>query len=274
MTRALLLVAALALGGCFQTEAVLTVRPDGSATLVETTRAEGVAALTLLDAGMPGSDLADGERLPLGPGVRLVSATDSVAPGSATRRLVYEVSDVGGLVYRFGRGAALDGLSTGALAAAFSPTGGSPRGPSPEWLAETTYGFTHSGGALTVHVPPRAVATADLWRPDLESHTAVSAGSVRLRFTVRTERDAARLVDLRADSLLAALPSAPPYPDADVPDDPDGPVRELDLADYDALRAATEARREAARALSDGAVGGADRPGLFLAPAGPLTLSL
>ena len=264
--RALLLTAALVLGGCFQTEAVLTVRPDGSATLVEATRAEGVAALGMLRQPPPplgDAALAAGlETGALGPGVRLVEVRDSAAFGSATRTLVYAVDDVGALAYRFGRGAALDGLSGAALSAAFSPTGGSPRSASAEWMTETTYTFSRADGALTVSVPPRAIATRDVWSPDTESHRLVSAGTARLRFSVRSAAGGvARLVDLHAAPLLTSL-SAP----ADLTFAAD--------RDYDAMRAAYDARRSAARALSDSAVGGIDRPGLFLAPAGPLTLSL
>ena len=269
---------------------MLTVRPDGSATLVETTRAEGVAALALLRAApyprrtveapvgeaLPetttdSTDLGGAGRM-LGEGVRLTQVADAVEPGAATRTKTYAVADVSELYYVFGRGDALDGISSAALAAAFNPTGGTPRGPSPEWIAEATYTFSHADGELTVHVPRHAVGTRDVWRPDLESHTVVSAGTAALRFTVRAERSGAtaRLVHVRADSVLATLPPAWDW----AARASDGRATEPAPPDYQAARAADDARRRAFDALADSAVGGIDRPGLFLAPAGPIPLPL
>lgn len=99
----LLLPALLVLSGCFQVFSTLTVRPDGSAQLVERITAEGAMAMGLM--GM--NDLTSGtssfetRAVSLGEGVELVSVEEEVVPGAITYVVTYNVADVNALVYSF-----------------------------------------------------------------------------------------------------------------------------------------------------------------------------
>lgn len=266
-------LAALAavLAGCFQTDAVLTVRPDGSAQLVETTRAEGYAGALLLRTGVVAPEDAVSHAAVQGAGVRLDTMLQTAEPGALTRTLVYEIDDVAALRYRLGRTEALESMSGSSIAAAFSPTGLPPRPPSAEEIAETTIRFGRDGDSLRVVVPERAIATRDVWGPDIETHGPGTAGSVAIRFAVRAERSGARLTvaDLDVSRLFETLP---PRPGAFPLEDPTltEPLDDA-MAAYERQRAAY---RGALQALADSAVGGIDRPGLQIAPSGPHALAL
>lgn len=269
--RPVLLAAALLLAGCFQTDAVLTVRPDGSARLAETTRAEGYAAMILLHEGVGVPDDAEPHAAVQGEGVRLDTVTTDLAPGALTRTLVYEIDDVAALRYRFGRTEGLESISGASLSAAFSPTGGSPRPPGADEIAATTYRFERDGGVLRIVVPERAIATRDVWSPDLDTHGPVAAGSVALRFTVRAERSGASipLVALDAGRIFETLP---PRPGAFPLEDPTL-TEPLDAA-METYERTREAYRDAVQALAEDAADGTDRPGLQIAPSGPVELAL
>lgn len=82
----------LLLAGCFRTDAVLTVRPDGSARLVETVAVEGIVGLSvpvsLQELGTP--------RLA---GATLVGVETAERTGAFVTTTTWEVPDVGALRY-------------------------------------------------------------------------------------------------------------------------------------------------------------------------------
>lgn len=99
MRPALLAVLALALTGCFQMSSVLTVRPDGSATLTEEMTLSGMGLMALAaeaEGGDPWADLDfEGRAAAMGEGVRLAS----FEPSEDGYRAVYEIDDVDGFGY-------------------------------------------------------------------------------------------------------------------------------------------------------------------------------
>ncbi|MEO0559926.1 MAG: hypothetical protein AAF170_17295 [Bacteroidota bacterium] len=114
-----LLPLVLALSGCFQVFSTLTVRPDGSAQLVERMTFEGMAAAGMM--GMmrmqPDSTDEDDEMAgfearasTLGEGVTFQSAERLVEPGQLVYVVTYDVADVSTLQYSFSDAANPDGL--------------------------------------------------------------------------------------------------------------------------------------------------------------------
>ena len=100
MRACLLLALAVSLTGCFEIASVLTVRPDGSATLRDEVTLSGMALLALREADEDGEDpFADeslGQRAEaLGPGVRLLGVERSDDGYVAT----YAVDDVRAIRY-------------------------------------------------------------------------------------------------------------------------------------------------------------------------------
>lgn len=102
LSRLLLLTLAVALSGCFQISSLLTVRPDGSATLRDEVTLSGFALIALQDAAEMGDEeteamfdasLFEDRAAALGEGVRVVS-TEISDDGYVA---VYSVPDVSAL---------------------------------------------------------------------------------------------------------------------------------------------------------------------------------
>ena len=104
----LLAAAAALLAGCFQVDAVLTVRPDGSGELREAVSADGLMAVGLLQnaAALHPGDPAQRQQ-----GAFVRSVEREVRPGGARVVVTYDVPDVTALVYEVG-----DAVDPGALA--------------------------------------------------------------------------------------------------------------------------------------------------------------
>ena len=91
---------AVLLSGCFQIFSTLTVRPDGSAVVVERVTAEGAMAMGLMAVGQAGgSNSFEARASSLGEGVTLASVEQTYAPGSVTYVVTYDVADVNQLAY-------------------------------------------------------------------------------------------------------------------------------------------------------------------------------
>ena len=124
LAPAAVLPLALLLSGCFQVFSTLTVRPDGSAQLVERITTEGTMAMMLMagddlmtafdmdgDSTMAEEDeVSDEEALrsrfagraaSFGAGVTVASVVEELAPGELTYVVTYDVPDVNALVYSF-----------------------------------------------------------------------------------------------------------------------------------------------------------------------------
>lgn len=109
----------LLLSGCFQVFSTLTVRPDGSAQLVERMTFEGMAAVAMAQGLSFDSDSTDTDEdmhgfearaATLGEGVTFQSVEKRVEPGQLTYVVTYDVADVATLQYAFSDTANPDGL--------------------------------------------------------------------------------------------------------------------------------------------------------------------
>ncbi|HEX8386136.1 MAG TPA: hypothetical protein VF576_08135, partial [Rubricoccaceae bacterium] len=99
LTAAVVVATAAVLAGCFTLRSTITVRPDGSGTLVETLALSGAAARMADDPEAPlGTPAAlQARATALGPGVTLVG-TDTAG---TVRTTTYAFRDVAALRYRF-----------------------------------------------------------------------------------------------------------------------------------------------------------------------------
>lgn len=150
MTARLATLAAVVLTGCFQTDAVLSVHPDGSATLAETVTVEGVLGLGV-EVGLSERRLAEVE------GARRTRFEAERTRGALVLRSTYAVDDVSALRYDVWNAAgvaeAVHNLSRWAGVGS-----GEPVPPS------AVLRFARDGRALRVTVPERTVRAADLLR--------------------------------------------------------------------------------------------------------------
>ena len=265
----LLLAAATLLAGCFQIDAVLTVRPDGSAELRETASANGLFGFALHQAARelaPGADRSDVH----GDGVTVRSVETSTAPGRAVVTTVYDIADVSAFRY--------DLTESGLMAGDGNPlvtTGGTdaPDGDAPDGDAAapdaSSFRFRVAPGAdgdasrLVVTVP----AGADF--PDADDFRGLEMLGLRPEGDVPSFQD---MMILMGDARLRFAVRAASIEDADAGwhDGDTVTLTDIDLGVFLEYLVETGATPETLAA--DDPAHGVALPGYRTAPAGAATI--